>query len=310
MISPKRVIDKSNNGRVVASNASIVPSPPFSSDLTDTVCDGPNRVLWRHSTQTDALFIDQTAVEIPNPGGTYHGQSEVQVPSTWKAHLGEPVTRHTPSREDTCLHHLLPSVAVCPQGCCRIAEEIIRSGDATTEIDRRQLRRFLRVILIFAFTNLSRSNEPMAASRSSDPCRGTNSHAISNIIEMHTLRGDENPGASTSRTPQLPTAISDNLDEDEYPSTATHHTSKTKKRTCIPPCYLLIFLGLLTVICSLLPGIWRASSNNDLSGGFSLAQYILGVGIFAVGSMVAIHSKSCECWKPDSGVDLVVGGGH
>ena len=203
---------------------------------------------------------------------------------------------HLPE-EDTCLHHLLPSVAVCSQRCCRIAGEIIRSGEAITEIDRQQLRHFLRAILIFPFTNLSCSNEPMAASKSSDPCRGTNSHAISNIVEMHTLQGDENPGASTSRTPQLPTATSDNSDESNPPSTATSYAKKPEKRTCIPPCYLLIFLGLLTVVGSLLPGLWRASSRNDLSGGFSLAQYILGVGIFVVGSMVAIHSKSCECWK-------------
>ena len=203
---------------------------------------------------------------------------------------------HLPG-EDTCLHHLLPSVAVCPQGCCPIAEGIIRSGEATTEIDRQPLRQFLRAILIFAFTNLPRSNEPMAASRSSDPCRGPNSHAISNIVEMHTLQGDENPGASTGHTPQLPTATSDHSDESNPPSTATSHKRKPEKRNCIPPCYLLIFLGLLTVVGSLLPGLWRASSHNDLSGGFSLAQYILGVGIFVVGSMVAIHSKSCECWK-------------
>ena len=68
----------------------------------------------------------------------------------------------------------------------------------------------------------------------------------------------------------------------------------------IRPCYTLIFLGLLTVLGSLVPALWRSITRNDISGGFTLAQYILGVGIFVVGSMVAIHSKRCECWQPQS----------
>ena len=63
------------------------------------------------------------------------------------------------------------------------------------------------------------------------------------------------------------------------------------------PCYLLIFLGVLTVAGSLAPALWRSTQDKDLSGGFGLAQYILGVGVFAVGSMVAIHSRRCSCWR-------------
>ena len=150
----------------------------------------------------------------------------------------------------------------------------------------------------------------MAVTQSSDPCRGTDSHTTSDIIELDTLQDDGNPGASTSRTPQLPTADLNNLEEAENPSAVRRHTKEIKKRTYIPPCYLLIFLGLLTVIGSLIPGLWRASSDNDLSGGFTLAQYILGVGIFVVGSMVAIHSKSCECWKWHNRVGQVLGASH
>ena len=66
------------------------------------------------------------------------------------------------------------------------------------------------------------------------------------------------------------------------------------------PCYILIFMGFLSIAGSLAPALWRANTQGDLSGGFTLAQYILGVGIFAVGSMVAIHSRTCVCWHSQS----------
>lgn len=65
----------------------------------------------------------------------------------------------------------------------------------------------------------------------------------------------------------------------------------------VRPCYTLIALGILTIVGSLAPAIWRSAKRNDLSGGFSLAQYILGAGVFIIGSMVAIHSKTCTCWE-------------
>ena len=61
-------------------------------------------------------------------------------------------------------------------------------------------------------------------------------------------------------------------------------------------CYVLITLGVLTVAVSLAAAIWRSEVMNDFSGGFSLAQYILGIGIFAVGTAVALHAKRCTCW--------------
>ena len=63
------------------------------------------------------------------------------------------------------------------------------------------------------------------------------------------------------------------------------------------PCHLLIFLRLLTIVGSLVPALWRVITRDDISGAFSLAQYILAVGIFVVGSMVAILSRKCDCWR-------------
>ena len=259
--------------------------------------------------------LTQSATDRPDDGqvvgSVVHSQSEVQPTSIWTALPREIDTRHTPSPEkNACPHNHVQSVAACPRECGWSVEQTIERGDAKTDISRRQLHHLLRESLIFAFANLSRSVGPTAVTQSSDPCRGTNSHTITDTVRLDPFQSGADPGASTSSTPQLPTANSDNLNPAECPSAATCHTRKNEKRPSIPPCYLLIFLGFLTVIGSLVPGLWRASSRNDLSGGFSLAQYILGMGIFIVGSMVAIHSKSCECWKTQNRVGQVVGAGH
>ena len=75
-------------------------------------------------------------------------------------------------------------------------------------------------------------------------------------------------------------------------------TSKSRGfSTPFKTCYILIFLGVFTVLGSLIPALWRSIAHNDIQGGFSLAQYILGVGVFVIGCMVAIHSKTCSCWQ-------------
>ena len=72
--------------------------------------------------------------------------------------------------------------------------------------------------------------------------------------------------------------------------------SYTKAWRDIATCYTLIALGLLTIIGSLVPAMWRSIHSNNVSGGFTLAQYILGVGVFVIGCVVAIHSRKCTCW--------------
>ena len=70
----------------------------------------------------------------------------------------------------------------------------------------------------------------------------------------------------------------------------------------IRPCYVLIIFGFLTIVGSLVPALWRSISDHDVSGGFSLAQYILGVGALVLGCSVAIHSRTCTCWSSKSKV--------
>ena len=84
-------------------------------------------------------------------------------------------------------------------------------------------------------------------------------------------------------------------------SSSTHRivnrTQFRHLRFTLRPCYILIILGAITVFGSLGPALWRSTARDDIEGGFSLGQYILGVGIFVVGSMVAIHSRTCTCWQ-------------
>lgn len=309
----QRVTDRSDSGPAVGSDESIFQSWSFANDLEDADTDAPTPYIRGLSPRIDIVDPDQQTFAFPgpDPGGSHHGQSEVQTPSTSTASPGQFDTRHAPSPgENMCPHQFSHSAGACPRECCWVVEQTIEKGDTATDINKRQLSHLLRDSLVFAFANLSQRIWPIAITQSNDPCMGTNSHTITGSIELDTLQSDRSCEGSTSRAPQQPTAILDNLQDTDSPFTAMSHTRTPEKRPSIPPCYLLIFLGFITVIGSLVPGLWRARSRNDLSGGFSLAQYILGVGIFIVGSMVAIHSKSCECWKTHSEVGQVVGASH
>ena len=119
-------------------------------------------------------------------------------------------------------------------------------------------------------------------------------------IEHHVERGnldedkvDQSNGTGSDST----TLVASISPTDSRPSTFHEILLPPKQYTLgVRPCYILICLGIITIVGSLAPALWRANVHDDLSGGFTLAQYILGVGIFIVGSMVAIHSRSCTCW--------------
>lgn len=72
---------------------------------------------------------------------------------------------------------------------------------------------------------------------------------------------------------------------------------QARRQQAIRPCHIIILLGLLTIVGSLVPAFWRSFARNDISGGFSMAQYILAVGVFVIGGMLVIHSKTCSCWS-------------
>ena len=72
---------------------------------------------------------------------------------------------------------------------------------------------------------------------------------------------------------------------------------ETQRQQRTRPCHTIILLGLLTIAGSLVPALWPSSARNDIAGGFSMAQYILAVGVFVVGGMLVIHSRTCSCWS-------------
>ena len=78
---------------------------------------------------------------------------------------------------------------------------------------------------------------------------------------------------------------------------------QTRRQQGIRLCHIIILLGLLTIVGSLVPAFWRSTARNDISGGFSIAQYILAVGVFVVGGMLVIHSRTCTCWSSSPEID-------
>ena len=101
----------------------------------------------------------------------------------------------------------------------------------------------------------------------------------------------QHPGLPSSEFPRWPYSGQDKGLQRSLKSRSRRFSNPIKT------CYILIFLGVLTVLGSLIPALWRSIAHNDIQGGFSLAQYILGVGVFVIGCMVAIHSKTCTCWQ-------------
>ena len=79
-------------------------------------------------------------------------------------------------------------------------------------------------------------------------------------------------------------------------SNEAHYLDFSRIKKSIRTCHILILLGILIVAVSLIPAILR-SNHKDIPGGFAIAQYIVNVGMFAVGCAVAIHVKRCTCWS-------------
>lgn len=91
---------------------------------------------------------------------------------------------------------------------------------------------------------------------------------------------------------------------EQAPVLDTHLTaSNLKNPTSLPilrkvrTCHILILLGFLTITGSLAPAVWRLADGQHWSDGFSMAQYVLEVGVFVVSCVAAIHSRTCTCWR-------------
>ena len=93
----------------------------------------------------------------------------------------------------------------------------------------------------------------------------------------------ENPGSSAASAPaRLPSV------EQSLPSNESDRW---------PFCYIVICMGLLTFLGSFTLALWWSFTRNDVSGGFTMAAYIVAIGGLPLASMQMRHNHRCHCWK-------------
>lgn len=62
-------------------------------------------------------------------------------------------------------------------------------------------------------------------------------------------------------------------------------------------CYVIMLIGFLTFIGSLELALWWSFTRNDVSGGFTMAAYVVAVGGLPLASLQMRHNHRCQCWK-------------
>lgn len=198
-------------------------------------------------------------------------------------------------QERRCPYHPYQTLASCQEACLSQVEVAIEQGlmdtiRTTAETDREQRMGHGALETLFYLLSQGLPNDPFSWAF------GTQNASATAAIPHLSAPTDGLHGQATSELLTETTAPGDHGIFNDVQSTAKLSLAPTWLKK-IRLCYILIILGLVTVIGSLAPALWQSSSNHDLSGGFALAQYVLGVGIFVVGSITAIHSKTCTCWQ-------------
>lgn len=77
-----------------------------------------------------------------------------------------------------------------------------------------------------------------------------------------------------------------------------------KRRTSIPPCWIIITLGFLVVGGSLAVGLFYSVASNQIGDGFTVAGWITAAGTLALAVPITSHYPHCKCWKRDEAVVL------
>lgn len=75
--------------------------------------------------------------------------------------------------------------------------------------------------------------------------------------------------------------------------------AKAKRRRWprIRMCTVFLLLSLLAFILSLAVAMWWTSTRNDISGGFTVGSYVVGVVGLPLGLAGLGHYRVCRCWK-------------
>lgn len=155
---------------------------------------------------------------------------------------------------------------------------------------------------------------PPVIPKANPPAKASNSTEHNSLQQQRGLQLDRSspiglsllglgPGLNQQQDPWTPLEGIYELHE-QAPVLDTHLTaSNIKNPTSLPIlqklriCHILILLGFLTIIGSLAPAVWRLADGQHWSDGFSMAQYVLEVGVFVVSCVAAIHSRTCTCWR-------------
>ena len=62
-------------------------------------------------------------------------------------------------------------------------------------------------------------------------------------------------------------------------------------------CYILILSTFLIILTSVALALWKSVKDDDVSGGFTLGQYIVAAGGLVIFGVITIHARTCVCWK-------------
>lgn len=63
-----------------------------------------------------------------------------------------------------------------------------------------------------------------------------------------------------------------------------------------PFCHIMICMGLMTFLGSFSLALWWSFTRNDVSGGFTMAAYMVAVGGLPLASIQMRHNQKCRCW--------------
>ena len=195
-----------------------------------------------------------------------------------------------------CPDHQSRTIDSCPRGCSLTLEEAAETGHNIAPPSGKRDQQPSGSLLLSSLTRIFQSRgSRVSTTHGIGPTLDVSSGASNPGIELQPLQNASNDRASVNPSTLEDVEVHPEFDAHRRQPYARMRALQSMKIPGMRPCYILICLGALTVIGSLIPALWQSSVRHDMKGGFSLGQYTLGVGIFAVGSMVAIHSRSCEC---------------
>ncbi|KAI0455734.1 hypothetical protein F5B21DRAFT_180060 [Xylaria acuta] len=112
---------------------------------------------------------------------------------------------------------------------------------------------------------------------------------------LHNIEPQEDAGEYGVTTSPVWGATSSMVQPD---STIAANTSPVTLPQNKRPCYYLLGGLSIGLVTSLALALWWARSRGDLSAGFTLGSYVVGVDALVVAAAAVFHAPSCRCWIP------------